>query len=65
MTRLIEIIRENGELYGITNHYTGIKLNPGDKFKFQNKRYRVGHEGNYFADIPWWDFHKIINKNNQ
>ena len=56
MTRLLEIIIENGELYGITDHYIAIKLKPGDKFKYQGHRYRTGHEGNYMADFPWWEY---------
>lgn len=56
MTRLLEIIRENGELYGITDYYIAIKLKPGDKFKYQGHRYRTLSKGNYTTDIPWWEY---------
>lgn len=52
MKHIIELIKEPGVLYAIDNHYIAIELKPGDKFKYQGKRYRTGHECNYFADIP-------------
>jgi hypothetical protein len=56
MVKILELIKEGNELYGITDRYLAIKLNPGDKFRYNGKPYRTGHEGNYMADFPWWEY---------
>ena len=63
MIYVIDILKYDGVLYGITEDYEEIEFKRGDKFVLEGNKYRVGLEGNYFAYIPWWEyiwiFHKI------
>lgn len=62
MFKVIDIVKHNSILYGVTKDGTKIEFKHGDKFKYYNHKYRVGFEGNYFAYIPWWEYISILHK---